>query len=387
MVIHTCPATGCSWRNSIVSTDSAGNARTSLSGGSITDPTTPANPNFDTNGVPDPEYKKYPLPPDVSSVMDYPVAGLPVNAGVTPLGAATFTVPIEIPPGVGLAVPELSVSYSSLSGNGLLGLGCTLQGMSVITRSAKDVFHDNIASGISYGETCALRLDGKRLVPKGSGIISDGSVYVPEDDPFTEITVRGSGTGVWFEVHTRDGRTVSDGSTSDSRQLLTTSSGTSFVNTWCISRVEDANGNFSTYSYSRDDNFLYPRCISYGGNTHTTAGARNTVTSAYTTRDDKMPFTVNGISGSVSKILSSIESKNRRNTVSSYNIQIRQGPGLRSIIFWYRLVCKQHRNERRRYDRLYDFSWRSFITCRRRRFPWGSIARNADRAAEPCNAR
>ena len=39
------------------------------------------------------------------------------------LGVATYTIPLELPEGIGGVQPSLSVTYNSQSGNGLLGWG------------------------------------------------------------------------------------------------------------------------------------------------------------------------------------------------------------------------------------------------------------------------
>lgn len=157
-------------------------------------PTIPNNPqqSFNSNDFLDSEYKKYPLPPDVSSAIGYPVACTPVNTDVTQFGAATFCIPIEVPQGVGKVVPQLSISYNSMQGNGMVGLGCSVSGLSAIPRSVRDIYHDRNAGRLSFNEYDALRLDGRRLIPKDSNIMTDGSIYVLEDDPFTDVVLHGT---------------------------------------------------------------------------------------------------------------------------------------------------------------------------------------------------
>ena len=45
------------------------------------------------------------------------------------MGAATYTIPIEIPSAIGNMKPSLSVVYNSQSSNGLLGWGWTIGGL------------------------------------------------------------------------------------------------------------------------------------------------------------------------------------------------------------------------------------------------------------------
>lgn len=309
------------------------------------DPWQPLEPSV-TGNYPDGDYLEYPTPPDVSSTDSYPVAATPVSADVSPMGASTFSIPIETPPGAGGMSPRLSISYSSMTGNGLAGLGCGIQGLSAITRSVRDIWHDGNAGRLSYNGYDALRLDGRRLIPKGSGIMSDGNVYVLEDDPFTEITLHGTGTGIWFDVKTSDGRTLRYGDTDNSRQTISPSSGSPFVNAWHISRVEDSRGNYMTYSYLHDNYTLYPQTISYGKNKHAQRGADNSVNFIYGDRSDKIPYIIKDVSGSMSKLLRSIETKTGdalyRHIELSYSAD--QGSGmnrLRRVQVWRETGSRQ----------------------------------------------
>ena len=47
-------------------------------------------------------------------------------------GAATYSIPIAVAPGRGGMQPDLSLNYASGSGNGILGMGWSLGGQSVI---------------------------------------------------------------------------------------------------------------------------------------------------------------------------------------------------------------------------------------------------------------
>ena len=49
-------------------------------------------------------------------------------------GAATYNIPIQVPPGAAGMTPKLSLTYSSSGSNGILGMGWGLDGLSQISR-------------------------------------------------------------------------------------------------------------------------------------------------------------------------------------------------------------------------------------------------------------
>jgi len=120
---------------------------------------------------------------------------------VTPLGGASYAMPIEVPTGIGGMEPQVSIRYNSHSGNGLCGWGCDIGGISVITRGVKDIYHDNSASGISHGLDDAFYLDGQRLIMTQEPNGSDSAVYCLETDPYTRIVMHGLNGNTQLEIH------------------------------------------------------------------------------------------------------------------------------------------------------------------------------------------
>ena len=88
------------------------------------------------------------------------------TAAVSPTGAAVYSIAIESPKGVGDLMPSIGIAYNCQAGNGVVGFGCNITGLSAITRGMKTIAHDNSVKGISYDNNCALYLDGKRLLLK-----------------------------------------------------------------------------------------------------------------------------------------------------------------------------------------------------------------------------
>ena len=78
------------------------------------------------------------------------VAGrTPVEFAVSQSGAATYRIPLWMPPGAGAVELPLALVYNSRGGNGTLGVGWSLTGLSVITRCNKTWAQDGVAGGVA----------------------------------------------------------------------------------------------------------------------------------------------------------------------------------------------------------------------------------------------
>src|SRR5262249_22827231 len=75
---------------------------------------------------------------------------LPGSFDVSPVGVATYTIPIEVPPGTAGMTPSLTLQYSSGAPNGLLGMGWSLGGLPSITRCPRTVAQDGARGGVNY---------------------------------------------------------------------------------------------------------------------------------------------------------------------------------------------------------------------------------------------
>lgn len=170
---------------------------------------------------------------------------------VNETGAATYTVPIDIPPGVAGMQPELALSYSSQAGNGLLGVGWNLSGLSAITRCPKTYAQDSIFDGVSFDANDRFCMDGQRLVNIAGGYGANGTVYRTEVDDFSIITQNGASCGgpCGFTVQTKSGQTVVYGSSDNTRQNVST---TSAVLQWAINSITDATGNAIRFEYYKN---------------------------------------------------------------------------------------------------------------------------------------
>ena len=88
------------------------------------------------------------------------VGAIPATVDVSALGGATYSIPVKVPNGINGMQPGLSVVYNSQSGNGLLGWGWNIGGVSAITRVGATFYHDSIVRGVEFGEYDRFALDG-----------------------------------------------------------------------------------------------------------------------------------------------------------------------------------------------------------------------------------
>jgi Salmonella virulence plasmid 65kDa B protein len=94
-----------------------------------------------------------------------------LNAGKTPgqfavsaSGAATYSIPIQVSPGIAGMQPKLSLEYSSQAGNGIVGAGWNLAGLSSITRCPRTMAQDGVRGSVNYDGNDRYCLDGQRLM-------------------------------------------------------------------------------------------------------------------------------------------------------------------------------------------------------------------------------
>lgn len=214
----------------------------------------------------------------------------PGKLSVSELGAATYTVPLAMPPGTAGMAPSLSLTFNSQSNGGLMGKGWSLSGLSSITRCAQTPSQDGTVLGaVQFNANDRFCLDGQRLViSNGLAYGANGAEYRTENDSFSKIIAYGEAQGpAWFKVWTKSGRVLEYGNTSDSRIEI---KGKAEVRTWAVNREQDIKGNYLTFSYTEDsaNGDFYPARIDYTGNANTGMATNNAVTFEY----DPLPLVV-----------------------------------------------------------------------------------------------
>ena len=307
---------------------------------------------------------------------------VPGQFNVSATGAATYSIPIAVPPGTAGMVPSLSLEYSSSNGDGDEGYGWTLSfalgnlrhpgsgskkpgldsaltasaprfdvnnadgsttsepvtsnatvgmnwalsGLPSIQRCPRTLAQDGIHGGINYNADDRFCLNGQRLVLVSGTYGASGSEYRTEIETFAKIVETGSGTGSssYFTVRTKDGLTLEFGSTTDSRVLAVT---TSVPRAWALNKVTDTKGNYFTISYINDttNGQAYPDRIDYTGNASASLSPYASVQFYYTSRTDAPPQYQAGSQLTTTVRLTNIRTYVGTTLVSNYVLGYRAG--------------------------------------------------------------
>lgn len=169
---------------------------------------------------------------------------IPGTFSVSHDGSANYTVPIEIPQGTGSLTPQLSINYNSRGGDGVMGWGFSLGGLSMISRSNGTRITDGKVQGVDLTSKDFFALDGNRLVYFGENF------YTLELHEPSLVETDDKANPTWFKIQKGDGAILEYGTTSDSRVYgQGADSGT--VVFWLLNRVTDASGNYYTLATIR----------------------------------------------------------------------------------------------------------------------------------------
>lgn len=232
---------------------------------------------------------------------------LPGSVNVNSLGAANYEIPIFFSPGSAGMQPILSVFYNSHNGDGIMGQGWDLAGLSEIRRVQKNYYHDSQVDGVDLQNTDMFALDSNRLVITSGTYGADNSIYATEYETFVKVTAHGSaGTGPsWFTVETKDGRTLEYGNTADSK-VEAYSSPTVYM--WRLNKVMDQSGNTMKFIYNEVNGESYILRIDYTTNSAADLTTPyNSVKFEYATRTDVNSKYVGGSKIPITKLLTQIK--------------------------------------------------------------------------------
>lgn len=221
------------------------------------------------------------------SYNDGVVGAIEGTVNVGKLGAAVYSIPLQLPEGLGGIMPQLSICYNSQARNGLLGWAWELAGISAITRTGRNLYYDGVIGPEDY-ETDRFLLDGQRLMLVGGGTYGcHGATYHTEEDRMSNIKSYNESNyhgPSYFVERTSDGKTIFYGSSTDSKALVNFNHD---VNIWLIKKVADPYGNVMEYHYAQADNSYRIEQITYSGNVNDGIEPAFTVDFQYTDRDDQ----------------------------------------------------------------------------------------------------
>ncbi len=178
------------------------------------------------------------------------VGNIPGQFDVSAMGAATHTVPIDLPSGINGMQPSVALVYNSQLAYGLGGKGFDLAATSFITRVPHNLYYETVAHGVSFDGNDRFALDGMRLICDN---IADngknGTVYFTENNQTTRIiSYETLGDGPKrFVVETPDGKKMEYGTNDNSRLIPAAETG---AYRWYLEKVTDNNGNTIEYTYS-----------------------------------------------------------------------------------------------------------------------------------------
>ncbi len=239
------------------------------------------------------------------------VGSLPGSFNVSGIGAATYTIPIEVPAGRAGVTPNISLNYNSMGGNGPLGIGWSIGGLSSISRTGTNYYNDNPTEDedwrpdpVDFDEQDRFMLDGQRLVlldPVNDTYGSDETTeYRTEQESFTRIISYGeSGKNgpQYFLAWTKDGKKIEYGRTGNSAMQASGRTDDAVL-TWMVNKISDRWGNYMEFEYEQFNSYdIRIKKINYTAkeNSQLTAFYEMVFDYSFETADERVQYTyING---------------------------------------------------------------------------------------------
>ncbi|TXT40776.1 MAG: YD repeat-containing protein, partial [Comamonadaceae bacterium] len=223
--------------------------------------------------------------------------------------------------------PRLELVYSSQVGNGSLGMGWGLSGLSTISRCAKERASDGVSESVTYTMSDRYCLNGQHLMLVSGTQGAAGSQYRTEHERFSLITAYGSaGNGpAYFVEKTKSGLTIEYGNSADSR---IEAQGKTTPRIWTQNKVSDNKGNYLTVSYTEDsaNGDYYASRIDYTGNASASPSLTpgSSVQISYETRPDTETGYQAGSIIKATKRVSNIKTFDGTSVVKDYRLTYEQ---------------------------------------------------------------
>jgi len=253
------------------------------------------------------------IPNSVEIDITKAVGEIPIISAVTPTGAITYTVPIEVYPGINGMQPDLSLVYNSHAGNGFMGMGWNLAGISMITRGNKSMYYDTNSQGVKRNKDDAFYLDGIRLIKiseQPDTIIryesEQGNIKVKAK---YRLTLNKISIVQYFEVYYPNGTkgTYGDKTNTNINYLE-----------YPLTELSDLYGNRIMFFYTHENNLF--RIISIGYNYANATNSSNLclIDFIYESRNDVPKYYIGGLETKKSKRLERIVCRHNGNILRTY---------------------------------------------------------------------
>lgn len=170
-------------------------------------------------------------------------------------GAASYSIPIAVPPGRAGLQPEIVLQYNSQATDNanIVGYGWDIPLPHIVRlnkQGTNKIFDEDDYSSSFDGELVLLSEAGGIQTFKAR--FDSGSYNVYEYD------------GTDWSMTGKDGTVYSFGTATSSRQASSTD-----VYKWMVTEVRDTNDNYMSYEYFNDENQIYPSKIKYTGHDST----------------------------------------------------------------------------------------------------------------------
>jgi len=256
-------------------------------------------------------------------------------------GSANYSIPIVVPPGTAGMQPQLALNYSSNGGNGIVGMGWGIDGLSQISRCPTTLEQDGVINGVTYTNTDRFCIDGQRLIATTDSYVTNpsdstkkiysttsaygtnGTEYRTESANFAKIVSYGvAGTGpAYFKVWTKSGQIIEYGNTADSG---IEAQGKAAIRTWGVNKISDTKGNYITVTYTEDNanGEAYVSRIDYTGNASSAPALTPyaNVQFVYEARPDTTTIYQAGSVLKTTKRLTTIQAYSGTNLIKSYKL-------------------------------------------------------------------
>jgi len=246
-------------------------------------------------------------------------------ADVSPTGAATYQIPIFTPPGTAGIQPQISIVYNSQGGNGLLGVGWDIAGLSAVTRTGQTIYHDGDVKEACFQLSDRYALDGNRLILLNGdyNLPLTNMTFATEIETFSRITAPQGllYPSSHFIVETKNGDSLEYGVTADSKFELEGNFQNKFFS-WRLNKVTDANKNYIKYIYHQEAGESYIKEIQYTGNSSTGLQPYNSICFYYESVPEQFGY-VGGYKYKNKRVLYSIKVKCEGNIVRDYRFSYR----------------------------------------------------------------